>query len=208
MDTSHMSEREEPVRLAIFISGRGSNMKTLVEACLAGDIQAKPVLVLSNTYSAAGLEWASETGLPIAAIDHRAYEDRESFEKDVSETLDLHNVEFIALAGFMRVLTGGFTGEWEGAMINIHPSLLPKYPGLHTHKRAIEAGDTEAGCSVHWVTEGVDEGGVIDRERVAIEPGDTPETLAAKVLEREHVLYPRALKKAVEDFLAREAADV
>ena len=179
-----MPEREEPVRLAIFISGRGSNMKTLVEACLDGDVVAKPVLVLSNSYSAAGLEWASEQGLPIAAIDHRAYDDRESFEKDVQQTLELHNVEFIALAGFMRVLTSWFTEQWEGRMINIHPSLLPKYPGLHTHKRAIEAGDAEAGCSVHWVTEGVDEGAVIDQERVAIQEGDTPDTLAERVLER------------------------
>lgn len=201
------TEREEPVRLAIFISGRGSNMMTLVEACLTGEIPAKPVLVLSNSYAAAGLEWASERGLPIAAIDHRAYDDRESFEKDVMQSLELHNVEFIALAGFMRVLTGSFTQEWEGRMINIHPSLLPKYPGLHTHKRAIEAGDSEAGCSVHWVTEGVDEGDVIDQEIVPINQGDTPDDLAARVLEREHVLYPRALKKAIEDFLAREAAD-
>ncbi|MDF1681191.1 phosphoribosylglycinamide formyltransferase [Ponticaulis sp.] len=200
-----MLEREEPVRLAIFISGRGSNMKTLVEACLDGDVVAKPVLVLSNSYSAAGLEWASEQGLPIAAIDHRAYDDRESFEKDVQQTLELHNVEFIALAGFMRVLTSWFTEQWEGRMINIHPSLLPKYPGLHTHKRAIEAGDAEAGCSVHWVTEGVDEGAVIDQERVAIEEGDTPDTLAERVLEREHILYPRALAKAIDDFLDREA---
>lgn len=200
-----MPEREEPVRLAIFISGRGSNMKTLVEACLDGDVVAKPVLVLSNSYSAAGLEWASEQGLPIAAIDHRAYDDRESFEKDVQQTLELHNVEFIALAGFMRVLTSWFTEQWEGRMINIHPSLLPKYPGLHTHKRAIEAGDAEAGCSVHWVTEGVDEGTVIDQERVAIQEGDTPDTLAERVLEREHVLYPRALAKAIDDFLDREA---
>mgnify|MGYP001069880630 CR=1 FL=1 len=201
------TEREEPVRLAIFISGRGSNMMTLVEACLTGEIPAKPVLVLSNSYAAAGLEWASERGLPIAAIDHRAYDDRESFEKDVMQSLELHNVEFIALAGFMRVLTGSFTKEWEGRMINIHPSLLPKYPGLHTHKRAIEAGDSEAGCSVHWVTEGVDEGDVIDQEIVPINQGDTPDDLAARVLEREHVLYPRALKKAIEDFLDREAAD-
>ena len=202
-----MPEREEPVRLAIFISGRGSNMKTLVEACLDGDVVAKPVLVLSNSYSAAGLEWASEQGLPIAAIDHRAYDDRESFEKDVQQTLELHNVEFIALAGFMRVLTSWFTEQWEGRMINIHPSLLPKYPGLHTHKRAIEAGDSEAGCSVHWVTEGVDEGAVIDQERVAIEEGDTPDMLAERVLKREHILYPRALAKAIDDFLDREAED-
>lgn len=201
-----MPEREEPVRLAIFISGRGSNMKTLVESCLAGEIPAKPVLVLSNTYSAAGLEWANERGLPIAALDHRAYDDREAFEKDIQQTLDLHHVEFIALAGFMRVLTPWFTGNWEGRMINIHPSLLPKYPGLNTHKRAIDAGDTEAGCSVHWVTEGVDEGAVIDQERVPVLADDTPETLAARVLEHEHILYPRALKRAIEDFLVREAA--
>lgn len=198
-----MSEREEPVRLAIFISGRGSNMMTLVDACLDGDIPAKPVLVLSNTYTAAGLEWATEHGLPIAAIDHRAYSgDRQAFEKDIQDTLELHNVEFIALAGFMRVLTSWFTEKWEGKMINIHPSLLPKYPGLHTHQRAIEAGDAEAGCSVHWVTEGVDEGAVIDQERVPILEGDTEDTLSARVLEREHVLYPRALKKAIETYLS------
>ncbi|MAK60799.1 MAG: phosphoribosylglycinamide formyltransferase [Ponticaulis sp.] len=200
-----MPEREEPVRLAIFISGRGSNMKTLVEACLSGEIPAKPVLVLSNSYSAAGLEWATEQGLPIAAIDHRAYgDDREAFEKDIQDTLDLHNVEFIALAGFMRVLTSWFTEKWQGRMVNIHPSLLPKYPGLHTHKRAIKAGDAEAGCSVHWVTEGVDEGAVIDQEKVPVLKDDTPESLADRVLEREHLLYPRALGKAIEDFLARE----
>ncbi len=201
--TSRMAEREEPVRLAIFISGRGSNMKTLVQACLDEGF-AKPVLILSNSYSAAGLEWATENDLPIAAIDHRAYDDRESFEKDVQDTLELHNVEFIALAGFMRVLTPWFTDQWEGRMINIHPSLLPKYPGLHTHKRAIEAGDKEAGCSVHWVTAGVDEGAVIDQERVEIMPDDTPDELAERVLEREHVLYPRALQKAISDFLVRE----
>ena len=161
------------------------------------------MLVLSNTYAAAGLEWATERGLPIAAIDHRAYgDDREAFEKDVHETLDLHNVEFIALAGFMRILTPWFIEKWEGRMINIHPSLLPKYPGLHTHKRAIEAGDKEAGCSVHWVTEGVDEGAVIDQERVPVEPGDTPDTLAERVLSREHVLYPRALASAIETYLS------
>ena len=198
-----MAEREEPVRLAIFISGRGSNMQTLVQACLDEGF-AKPVLILSNSYSAAGLEWATENDLPIAAIDHRAYDDRESFEKDVQDTLELHNVEFIALAGFMRVLTPWFTEQWEGRMINIHPSLLPKYPGLHTHKRAIEAGDKEAGCSVHWVTAGVDEGAVIDQERVEIMPDDTPDALAERVLEREHILYPRALQKAISDFLARE----
>ena len=202
-----MPEREEPVRLAIFISGRGSNMMTLVDACFDGDIPAKPVLVLSNSYSAGGLEWASEEGLPIAAIDHRAYDDRESFEKDVEEALELHNVEFIALAGFMRVLTAGFTKKWEGRMVNIHPSLLPKYPGLHTHKRAIKAGDKEAGCSVHWVTAGVDEGDVIDQERIAILEDDTPDTLQTRVLEREHILYPRALTKAIESFLEEEAKE-
>lgn len=198
-----MSEREEPVRLAIFISGRGSNMKTIVEACLSGEVAAKPVLVLSNKYSAAGLEWATERGLPIAAIDHRAYGDeRQAFEKDIQDTLELHNVEFIALAGFMRVLTSWFTEKWEGSMVNIHPSLLPKYPGLNTHKRAIEAGDAEAGCSVHWVTEGVDEGAVIDQERVPVLTDDTPDTLADRVLEREHVLYPRALAKAIDVYLS------
>ena len=206
-DDLQMLDREEPVRLAIFISGRGSNMKTLVNACFDGDVFAKPVLILSNDYAAEGLEWATEEGLPVAAIDHRAYgDDRQAFENDVQQTLELHNVEFIALAGFMRVLTSWFTEKWEGRMINIHPSLLPKYPGLHTHKRAIKAGDTEAGCTVHWVTEGVDEGAMIDQERVPVLDGDTPETLAARVLQKEHILYPRALEKALNMFEDNEAS--
>ena len=197
-----------PVRLAILISGRGSNMKTLVEACKTGDIEARPALILSNSYAAEGLEWAAEQGLPIAAIDHRAYgDDRQAFEKVIQDSLELHDIEFIALAGFMRVLTPWFTEQWKDRMINIHPSLLPKYPGLHTHKRAIEAGDKEAGCSVHWVTSGVDEGEVIDQEVVPILEGDTPESLATRVLEREHILYPRALNIAIEDYLSREGDD-
>ncbi len=187
-------------RLAIFISGRGSNMKAIVEACRDGRVTAKPVLVLSNRYDAEGLEWAAENGIAIAAIDHRSYDDdRAGFEKEITEALDLHDVDFIALAGFMRVLTEDFTAEWDRRMINIHPSLLPKYKGLNTHKRALAAGDSEHGASVHWVTAGVDDGEVIAQSRIDIRPDDTADTLATRLLAVEHELYPQALAKALAE---------
>ena len=189
-----------PARLAIFISGRGSNMQALVDAARSiEDYPARPILVVANSYDAPGLEWASENGLAIAAIDHRAYgKDREGFEKEIQAALETHDIDFIALAGFMRVLTPWFVDQWEGRMVNIHPSLLPKYPGLNTHARALEAGDADHGCTVHWVTAGVDEGAIIDQARIAIAPDDTPETLASRLLTEEHALYPKALRAAIE----------
>lgn len=181
-------------------------MQALVDACFAGDVNAEPVLVLSNNIAAEGLKWANERGLAIAAIDHRAYDDRASFEKDVTETLETHEIEFIALAGFMRVLTEEFTEAWTGRMVNIHPSLLPKYKGLHTHKRALEAGDSEHGASVHWVSSGVDEGEVIEQVKLDIQPGDTEASLAERLLPLEHQLYPRALQQAIETF-QRQSTD-
>lgn len=184
------------LRLAIMISGRGSNMEAILSATHAAGYPAEPKLVLSNRTDAAGLQTARDRGIRALAIPHRNFEDRESFERALDAELRAEYIEIIALAGFMRVLTPWFVSRWVGRMINIHPSLLPKYPGLDTHKRAIEAGDTEGGCSVHWVSDGVDEGAVIAQARVPILPGDTPETLADRVLPEEHKLYPEALAKA------------
>lgn len=183
---------------AILISGRGSNMTALLDAAEGENYPGRCVLVLSNRPDAKGLDTAAARGIPTAAIDHKTYSgDREAFERDVDAALEDAGAEFIALAGFMRVLTPWFVQRWTGRLINIHPSLLPKYRGLHTHARAIEAGDSEAGCSVHYVTEGVDEGDVIDQARVPILPGDMPDDLAARVLVEEHELYPRALAEAL-----------
>ena len=186
------------VPFAVMISGRGSNMVALLEAAEASDYPGRCVLVLSNRPDAAGLQKAAECGVPTRAIDHRSFgKDRESFEKKIDADLRDSGAEFIALAGFMRVLTPWFVSRWSGRLINIHPSLLPKYKGLHTHARAIAAGDTEAGCTVHYVNEGVDEGEIIAQARVPIRPDDTPDELAERILPEEHRLYPKALAKAL-----------
>jgi len=187
------------VRLAILISGRGTNMEAILDACMEENYPASPALVLSNRPNAQGLTTAAAHGIPTLAIDHKLYgKDREAFEKAMDLALQNAGVELIALAGFMRILTPWFVNRWQGRLINIHPSLLPKYTGLNTHQRAIDNGDLEHGCSVHWVTEGVDEGQVIAQARVPILPGDTVDTLRERVLPEEHTLYPRALKIACE----------
>ena len=193
------------LRTAILISGRGSNMQAILDTARSTAYPAKPVLVLSNRPDSAGLGSAKTYGVATTCIDHKPYcKDREAFERAMQVVLEKHHVEMVVLAGFMRILTPWFVGQWSERMINIHPSLLPKYPGLHTHQRAIDAGDAEAGCSVHWVTEGVDQGGVIAQARVTIEPGDTAETLAARVLPEEHALYPIAVERAALEILQRQ----
>jgi phosphoribosylglycinamide formyltransferase 1 len=185
------------LNLAILISGRGSNMEALLKAAAAPDYPARPVLVLSNRPDALGLETALAAGVQAIAIDHKAYgKDREAFERAMDAALIGAGTEIIALAGFMRVLTPWFVNRWQGRMVNIHPSLLPKYKGLDTHQRAIDAGDTEAGATVHWVSPGVDDGEIIQQASLPILPGDTAETLAARLLPVEHELYPAALAKA------------
>lgn len=192
------------LKLAILISGRGSNMNALLEAASDPSFPAIPVLVMANRPDAAGLETAAAAGIETAIIDHKTFgKDREAFERAMDARLTAAGTEIVALAGFMRILTPWFIERWSGRLINIHPSLLPKYRGLNTHQRAIEAGDAEAGCSVHWVTAGVDEGTVIAQARVPILPGDTPDTLAARILPAEHRLYPEALAKACAEILAR-----
>lgn len=177
-------------------------MVSILNAADAPDYPAEPALVLSNRPDAKGLETAKARGIKAASVDHKEFgKDREAFERELDQALKAANIDIIALAGFMRVLTPWFVREWSGRMINIHPSLLPKYPGLNTHQRAIDAGDGHAGCSVHWVTEGVDEGEIIDQASVEILSTDTAETLAGRVLPVEHTLYPRALAKACRSIL-------
>lgn len=182
-------------RVAILISGGGSNMVRLVES-MTGDHPARPYLVLSNDPDAAGLEKAAALGVPTNAIDHRPFGgDRPAFESVVQVALEDAETDIVCLAGFMRILTPGFIAHWSGRIINIHPSLLPKYPGLNTHARALDAGDKEAGCTVHEVTEVLDDGPLLGQGRVPVIDGDTPETLAARVLNMEHRLYPAVLRR-------------
>lgn len=182
-------------KVAILISGGGSNMVRLVES-MTGDHPARPCLVLSNVAAAGGLAKAAAMGVPTAVVDHRPYgADRQAFEAELQQALADARADIVCLAGFMRILTPGFVRAWTGRMLNIHPSLLPKYPGLDTHARALAAGDREAGCTVHEVTEVLDHGPVLGQGRVPVEPDDTPELLAARVLKMEHLLYPAVLRR-------------
>ena len=181
-------------RVGILISGRGSNMEALIRAAQAADFPAEIVLVLSNDPEAKGLEIARGYGVAAVAVDHRPFKrDRESHEKAVAAALDGAGVEIVCLAGYMRLLTPYLVQKYAGRMLNIHPSILPAFPGLDTHARAIEAGATEHGCTVHLVTEGMDEGPILAQARVPVLPDDTEDALAARVLAEEHKLYPRVL---------------
>lgn len=170
-------------------------MEALLED-MTGDHICRPVLVLSNRTDAGGLAKAAARGVASRVVDHKPFKgDREAFEENLSSVLSEVTPDIICLAGFMRVLTPGFVERWAGRMINIHPSLLPKYPGLNTHARALEAGDREAGCSVHEVTGELDAGPLLGQARVPVLDGDTPEILAARVLKMEHQLYPAVLRR-------------
>jgi phosphoribosylglycinamide formyltransferase 1 len=191
-------------RVAILISGGGSNMLRLLDDMERPDHPARPVLVLSNDPDAAGLVRAAARGVATAAVDHRAFPDRPAFETALRARLDAVRPDILCLAGFMRILTPGFVAAFAGRMLNIHPSLLPLYPGLHTHARALAAGDAEAGCTVHEVTADLDAGPILGQARVPVRPGDTEATLAARVLEAEHRLYPAVLRR----FAAGDRAQV
>ncbi len=182
-------------RVAILISGGGSNMVELLKS-MTRDHPARACVVLSNIPDAGGLAKAEAAGVPTVVVDHKPFgADRAAFEAEMAKGLDQYQPDIIALAGFMRVLTAEFVARYQGRMLNIHPSLLPKYRGLHTHARAIEAGDDIAGCTVHEVTADLDDGPILGQARVPVVAGDTPETLAARVLVQEHSLYPAVLRR-------------
>jgi len=180
-------------RVAILISGRGSNMMALVEAARAPGYPAEIVSIISSRPDAAGLAWARAQGLPAAALDHKAYATREAFDDAVHAALIEARADLIALAGFMRIQSAGFVRRWRGRQLNIHPSLLPLFKGLHPHQQALEAGVKISGCTVHFVTEEMDSGPIVAQAAVPVEDGDTPEALAARILIAEHRLYPHAL---------------
>ncbi|MGL5362154.1 MAG: phosphoribosylglycinamide formyltransferase [Bosea sp. (in: a-proteobacteria)] len=179
-------------------------MLSLAKASAAPGFPADIRLVLSNRPDAGGLEKARALGIATASVDHKLFgADREAFEREIDKLLRINEIELVCLAGFMRVLTPWFVTRWQGRLINIHPSLLPLYRGTHTHRQALEAGATEHGCSVHWVVPELDAGPVIAQARVPVLPGDKEETLAARVLVQEHLLYPQALRQVGEEMLAK-----
>ncbi|MBL4714437.1 MAG: phosphoribosylglycinamide formyltransferase [Alcanivorax sp.] len=181
-------------RLAVLISGTGSNLQAIVDAIDAGELPARISLVLSNKAGAAGLARAERAGVPAEAIDHRGFPDRAAFDQAMIERIDAHGADTVVLAGFMRILSPGFVRHYQGRLINIHPSLLPKYPGLNTHARALEAGDQEHGCSLHFVTDELDGGPLIAQARFPVTANDSAETLSKKVQAQEHRLYPQVLR--------------
>jgi phosphoribosylglycinamide formyltransferase-1 len=187
----------QKARLVILISGRGSNMQAIATACASGELAAEVVLVVSNRADAKGLEIARTMGIDTAVIPHTDFSSRSAFELALIQRIEPVNPDWLVLAGFMRILGAAVIDRWEGRMLNIHPSLLPKYPGLNTHAQAIAAGDQETGASVHLLTAELDAGPVIAQVRVPIHPDDTPQTLSQRVLEQEHRLYVDALKQCV-----------
>lgn len=187
------------LKLALFISGRGSNMLSIQKACEAPDFPAKINLVLSNRADAAGLDIAREKGLQTEVVNHKDYNSRVAFDEEVNKRLEKHDVDLIVLAGFMRILSPEFIKKWPERIINIHPSLLPAYKGLHPHQQALDDGAKESGCSVHYVTAELDGGPVIGQRRIPVLSSDTPDTLAARVLEQEHLLYPEVIRQIAED---------
>lgn len=188
--------------IVILISGTGSNMATIVRTAQQQDwpqqYGARVAAVISNRADAAGLQFAREQGIATAVVDHKAFAGRESFDAALAQAVAAHNPALVVLAGFMRVLTPVFVQAFAGRLLNIHPSLLPAFPGLHTHQRAIDAGCRFAGCTVHEVTAELDAGPIVDQAVVPVLPDDTAQTLAARVLTQEHILYPRAIVQMLQ----------
>jgi phosphoribosylglycinamide formyltransferase 1 len=191
-------------RIVILISGRGSNMQALVEACARERWNARVVAVLSNRPGAAGLQFASEQGVENEAVDHTRFADRAAFDTELAARIDSFAPDLLLLAGFMRILSDGFVQRYQGRMLNVHPSLLPSFTGLHTHQRALDAGCKLAGATVHFVTPTLDHGPIVIQAAVPVLPDDIASTLAARVLQREHVIYPRAVRWWVDGALRIE----
>jgi phosphoribosylglycinamide formyltransferase-1 len=185
-------------RVAVLISGRGSNLKALIAACADADFPAEIALVFSNVEAAEGLAAAREASIATVAFSHKGFESREAFDAAVDAELTKAGIELVCLAGFMRIQSEGFVRKWEGRMINIHPSLLPSFKGIRVHQQALDAGVKISGCTVHFVAADLDSGPIIAQAAVPVLPGDTVETLAARVLEEEHRIYPEALKLLAE----------
>jgi phosphoribosylglycinamide formyltransferase 1 len=191
--------RAEKQRVAVLLSGRGSNMMALVEAAKAADYPAVIVLVLSNNPDAAGLAYARDAGIATAIVDHRPFKaNRAAFEQALDAQLQAHRIDLVCLAGFMRLLTPDFARGWSGRMLNIHPALLPRFKGLHTHRRALEAGVREHGATVHFVVPEMDSGPIVLQASVPVRKDDTEESLARRVLDVEHRIYPQALRMVAE----------
>jgi phosphoribosylglycinamide formyltransferase-1 len=195
-------------RIAILISGRGSNMEAIVRACAAEGWPAQVVAVLSNRPDAAGLAFAAAHGIATAVVDHKAHASREAFDAALADALDGFTPDVVVLAGFMRILCAAFVRRFEGRLLNIHPSLLPAFPGLHTHRRALAAGCKLAGATVHFVTPELDHGPIVMQSVVPVQPGDDEHTLAARVLVTEHQIYPRSVRWFVEGRLVLEGGVV
>ncbi|MBT3238518.1 MAG: phosphoribosylglycinamide formyltransferase [Rhodospirillaceae bacterium] len=187
------------LKLAVLISGRGSNLQSLIDACDDADYPVEIVTVVSNVPGVQGLDKAEAAGIETTVIDHTAFDGREAFENALHDAISASGAEFVCLAGFMRMLTGGFVGKWRDRMINIHPSLLPDYKGLHVHERVVEAGEKFSGCTVHFVVPDLDSGPIIVQAKVPVEPGDDADTLAARVLDEEHKILPEAVRLIAED---------
>ncbi|MDQ1830702.1 phosphoribosylglycinamide formyltransferase [Massilia scottii] len=194
--------------IVILISGRGSNMEAVVHAAREEQWPARIAAVISNKADAKGLEFAQSHGIPTAVVANKEFATREAFDAALQETIDRFAPDLVVLAGFMRILTPGFVAHYDGRMLNIHPSLLPLFPGLHTHQQALDAGVARHGATVHFVTAELDHGPAVLKAEVDVLPGDTPDTLAARVLVQEHTLYPRAIRLFVEDRLSIDNGDV
>lgn len=198
----------QKIRLVVLISGRGSNLQAILDQAVSGELPVEVAAVISNRPGVHGLERARQAGVPALVLDHKNFADRPEFEVALIEMIDRQQPDLVVLAGFMRVLTAGFTEHYRGRLLNIHPSLLPKFRGLHTHERAIAAGETEHGASIHFVTAELDGGPVIVQARVPVPPGDDPDALAARVLEQEHRLFPLAIRWFAEQRLRLESEQV
>ena len=195
------------LKLAVLISGRGSNLQALIDACADAGFPAEIVLVLSNRPGAQGLERAAKAGIPTKVIDHKTYKDRVAFDRDMTAAVEASGAAIICLAGFMRLLSDEFVDHWRDRMINIHPSLLPAFTGLDVQERVLERGVRYAGCTVHYVRKEMDTGPIIVQAVVPVKPGDTPDSLAARVLEKEHVIYPLAVRLIAEGRVKIDAQD-